>query len=147
MPSAFWILEDGRTFSSRWSGLNYVLEYITDELKDMPGAEEFYEYLEEFVYREEKYDSSNGYGGFIRDEEDIMFNFDLRTFAPKNRRYFWEAAQNALINRQGKKASKKPILNSLLLMHEAVERGEDPMLLNNSSIVHPDPNEKHGPGW
>ena len=77
MASAFWTLEDGRGLARRWSGMAYLLDLITRELKEIEGAEAFYEYLEPFVYREENGDEYNGYGGFIMGEEDIMFNFDL----------------------------------------------------------------------
>ena len=34
MASAFWTLEDGRGFARRWTGMAYMLDLITDELKD-----------------------------------------------------------------------------------------------------------------
>ena len=49
-----------------------MLELITDELKEIEGANPFYEYLERFVYREENGDENNGYGGFIRKDENLM---------------------------------------------------------------------------
>lgn len=57
MASAFWTLEDGRAFARRWSGMSYMLDMITENLKDTSGAEEFYEYLEKFVFREENGDN------------------------------------------------------------------------------------------
>ncbi len=33
MASAFWTLEDGRGFARRWTGMAYMLELITNELK------------------------------------------------------------------------------------------------------------------
>lgn len=96
MASAFWYLEDGRGFARRWIGMAGMLQFITDELKNIKGAEAFYEYLEPFVFREEKGDEYNGHGGFIRNDESVMFNFDLRSFAPQNRDFFWAAAQKAL---------------------------------------------------
>ena len=66
MASAFWTLEDGRGFARRWSLMAYILELITDELKIIKDAEEFYQYLETFVYREEGGDTYNGHVGFIR---------------------------------------------------------------------------------
>ena len=45
MASAFWTLEDGRGFARRWSWMAELLELITNELKTIHGAEEFYEYL------------------------------------------------------------------------------------------------------
>lgn len=151
MASAFWTLEDGRGFARRWRGMAYMLELITDELKDIDGANAFYDYLEPFVYREETGDEYNGYGGFIRKDENIMFDFDLRTFSPINRVYFWQATQNALTKI---KIQNDPInegieflLTTLLAMHKRIKKGEDPMLLNDLRIVIPDPKEQHGPGW
>ena len=151
MASAFWTLEDGRGFSKRWTWVAYLLRLITYELKTIKGAEEFYSYLERFVYRREIGDESNGYGGFFREDENIMFNFDLRTFAPKNRDFFWEAAQKALtklkISENSDKEGIISILTVLLDMHKRIKRGENPIELNHMRIVEPEPNEKLGPGW
>ena len=107
--------------------------------------------VEPFVYREENGDEYNGYGGFIRKDENIMFNFDLRTFSPKNRDYFWQATQNALtkikIQNDTKNEGIEFLLTTLLDMHKRIKKGEDPMLLNDMIIVEPEPTEKHGPGW
>lgn len=151
MASAFWTLEDGRGFASSWSGMAYILKLITDELKTIKGAEEFYKYLETFVYREENGDTYNGYGGFIRENENIMFNFDLRAFAPKNRDFFWVATQKALtklkIQDDNQTEGIVLLLTTLLDMHKRIKKGEDPMLLNHMTIVEPKPFEKLGPGW
>jgi len=74
MASIFWTFEDGRTIARRWTGMVCMLEVITNELKEINGANEFYEYLEKFIYREENGDEYNGYGGFIRKDENIMLN-------------------------------------------------------------------------
>jgi hypothetical protein len=151
MASAFWTLEDGRALARRWTGMAYALKLITNELKEIIGAEAFYEHLERFVYREENGDEYNGYGGFIRKDENIMFNFDLRSFAPKNRNYFWQAAQKALtkIKTQNEKKNEgiEFLLTTLLDMHKRIKKGEDPTLLNDMRIVEPELSEKIGPGW
>ena len=151
MASAFWTLEDGRGFARRWTGMAYMLELITDELISINGAKEFHDYLEKYVYREEKGDEYNGYGGFIRENENIMFNFDLRSFAPVNREYFWKAAQRALTKLIVQKDDKYEgiifLLTTLLDMHKRIKKGEDPMELNHMRIIEPEPNEKLGPGW
>jgi hypothetical protein len=151
MASAFWTLEDGRGLARRWTGMAYLLELITNELKKMKGAEAFYEYLERFVYREENGDEYNGYGGFIRKDENIMLNVDLRAFAPENRGYFWRAAQNALteikIKNDKQNEGIEILLTTLLDMHKRIKRGEDPMMLNDMTIVEPETTEKLGPGW
>lgn len=150
MASAFWTLEDGRGFARRWTGMASMLEMITDELKEMKGAKDFYVYLEAFVFREERGDIPNGYGGFIKGDENIMFNFDLRSFAPQNREYFWQAAQNALTKWivQGKdlKIGQGYLFTILLDMHKRIGSGEDPRLLNDMGITEV-PKEKLGPGW
>lgn len=151
MASVFWTLEDGRGFARQWRGMAYMLELITNELKEIKEAEAFYEYLERFVYHEENGDEYNGYGGFRRQDESIMFNFDLRTFSKKNRVYFWEATQNALrkIKIQNKKENEGIdfLLTTLLDMHKRIINGEDPMLLNDMRIIEPEPTERLGPGW
>ena len=151
MASAFWTLEDGRGFARRYTGMAYMLELITNELKEIKGAEAFYEYLEKFVHREENEDDYNGYGGFIRGNEDIMFNFDLRTFTSKNREHFWEATQGALTKIKAKKGNENEgveiLLTILLDMHKRIVKGEDPMLLNDLTVVEHNPTEKLGPGW
>jgi hypothetical protein len=151
MASAFWTLEDGRGFARRWAHMAYMLKLITDELRAIDGAKEFFDYLEKFVYREEAGDIYNGYGGFIRGDENIMFDLDLRTFAPLNRQYFWRAAQMALRNLKITSPNKDDIIvfmmTELLDMHKRIERKEDPFRLNHMRTIEPGTNEKLGPGW
>lgn len=151
MASAFWTLEDGRGFARSWSGMAYILKLITDELKRIKGAEEFYKYLEMFVFREDSGDTYNGYGGFIRGNEDILFNFDLRAFAPQNREFFWVATQKALTKLKKEDDNQNEgiviLFTTLLDMHKRIKKGEDPMLLNHLRMVKPKPVEKLGPGW
>lgn len=149
MASAFWILEDGRTFSRRWEPMSHALNFIITELKEIDGAGEFYEYLKRFVFREEEGDEPNGIGGFIRDNESVMLNFDLRSFAPKNREFFWQATQRALLKIQNDKSNDAfgLLLSTLLEMHSRIEKGEDPMLQNDTVVVQPPPTDKVGPGW
>jgi hypothetical protein len=151
MASAFWTLEDGRVFSKRCSVMAYILELITDDLKKIEDAGEFHQYLEKFVCRAESGDVYNGYGGFIRGDENIMFNLDLRTFAQKNREFFWQAAQMALAKLKIKEGNPDDgivfSLTILLDMHKRIKRREDPMELNNSRIVSPKTNNRFGPGW
>ena len=127
----------------------HMLELITDELKMISYAAAFYEYLERFVCREENGDKYNGFGGFIRSGENVMFDFDLRTFAPQNREFFWVAAQRALTKLKVNDSQNETIffLTDLLDMHKRIRKGEDPMALNHMSIVVPDPLQKLGPGW
>lgn len=151
MASAFWYLEDGRGFAIRWSSMAYMLQLITDELKDMDAAKDFYNYLENLVYREDQGDEYNGYGGFIRNGEDIMFNFDLRSFAPQNRRYFWQATQKALTKLKVGGEEKNEVVIELFItlldMHKRIKVRENPMELNHLIAVIPHPKEKRGPGW
>lgn len=151
MASAFWTLEDGRGFARRWSWMSNMLLRITDELKTIEGAEAFYDYLEKFVYRDENGDEYNGYGGFNRGAESIMLNFDLRTFTPENREFFWKATQMALsklkISPDPQNEDAIALLIDLLDMNKRIRKGEDPMLLNHMSSVAPQPPEKLGPGW
>lgn len=151
MASAFWTLEDGRCFARRWTGMAYMLELITDELREIEEAGAFYEYMERLVYREKNGDEYNGYGGFVRKDEDIMFNFDLRSFAPENRDYFWQAAQMAFtkikIRNDKNDEGVELLLRTLLDMHKRIKKGENPMLLNDIRSIEPEPIEKLGPGW
>lgn len=151
MASAFWYLEDGRGFARRWTAMACMLKLIVDELKTMNGAEEFYGYLEKFVFKEEDGDIDNGFGGFIRGNESIMFNFDLRSFAPQNRAFFWDAAQQALkkliVRNDDEDEGIINLLTTLLDMHKRCNKREDPMALNHLILIVPDPNERLGPGW
>jgi hypothetical protein len=150
MASAFWTLEDGRGFARRWTGMAYMLQLITDELRDIEGADEFHNFLGKLVFREENGDEPNGFGGFLRGNKNIMFNFDLRTFAPQNREYFWQAAQKALtrlkIRNDEQSEGIEYLLTTLLDMHKRVKKGEDPLLLTHTTIQ-PILIEKVGPGW
>jgi hypothetical protein len=151
MASAFWTLEDGRGFSRRWSWMAHMLKLITNELKTIPEAKDFYLYLDYFIYKEENGDEPNGYGGFIRNDESIMFNFDIRSFAPTNRDHFWKATQKALtrlkLQENKKNESDIFLLTTLLDMHKRIERNENPLELNHYAIIMPNPNEMLGPGW
>ncbi len=151
MASAFWTLDDGRVMARRWTGMSDLLELITCELKNIEGADDFYKYLETFVCREENGDCPNGYGGFIRKDEDISLNLDLRTFAPQNRLFFWQAAQSALVKLKVQINDENEGVESLFIllldMHKRFKKGEDPMLLTDFNSVQPKPLEKLGPGW
>lgn len=151
MASAFWTLEDGRGFARPCGYMAYMLELITDEMQSMEEAQDFYGYLEKYVFRKDRGDELNGLGGFIRGDESIMFNFDLRSFAPKNRKYFWVAAQKALtklkVQKEEHTVTVTQFLTVLLDMHKRINRGEDPMSLSHYRIIVPQPNEKLGPGW
>ena len=151
MASAFWTLEDGRGFSRRWAAMSDMLELITVELKEINGAENFSDYLKKFVFREEKGDEYNGFGGFIRNDENIMLNFDLRSFTSTNRNYFWEACNRTLIKLKLEDEAKNEamiiLFTSLLNMHKRIRSAENPMKLNHMKVVEPESNEKLGPGW
>lgn len=151
MASAFWYLEDGRGFSVRWTGMSYMLNLITIELKETEGAEKFYNYLEPLVCRWDKGDEPNGFGGFIRNGEIVMLNFDLRTFSPANRNYFWDATQKALVKLKIEQTHETEWIENLFIllldMHKRIKLGEDPMILNHMREVIPDPKERLGPGW
>ncbi len=120
-------------------------------MKNIEGAEEFYEYLEVFVYREENGDIPNGYGGFIRKDNDILFNLDLRTYTSQNRVFFWQAAERALAKLKVKNDDRNEGIETLFVllldMHKRYIKGEDPMLLNDFKNIQPASNEKSGPGW
>lgn len=149
MARAFWTLEDGRSFSLRWSTVAYMLEIIVHELEKINGAEKFHEFLSDFI--EKDGDIYNGFGGFYRGSDNIMFNFDFRTFAPKNRELFWQATQVSLekLILEGKKNNEGIIkcFTTLLSMHKKIKRGESPDKLNHSTIIEENPEEKIGPGW
>jgi hypothetical protein len=151
MASAFWTLEDGRGFSRKWTWMASMLKIIAEELKEINAAEEFYNYLCEFVYCEENGDECNGYGGFIRENQNTMLNFDLRTFAPTNRIYFWEASQKALaklmVTKNEIDEGTIHLLTVLLDMHKRIQKGENPVLLNHLTIIKAEPSIKFGPGW
>ena len=151
MASVFWTLEDGRGLARRWTGMACMLELITNELKEIKGAEAFYQYLEPFIFREENGDEYNGYGGFIRKNENIMFNFDLRSFAPINRDYFWKATQSALtrlkIQNDKQYDGIESLLTTLLDMRKRIKKGEDPMTLTDMRTIATEPTERLGPGW
>lgn len=137
MASAFWILEDGRGFARRWSWMAEMLALITEELKEINGAEPFCKYLQNFVFSEERGDVYNGFGGFIRDDENIMFNFDLRTFTPQNRLFFWQATQNALTKLKTQSPDDEgniTLFTILLDMHKRIRKGEDPNLFSDIRI-------------
>jgi len=151
MASAFWTLEDGRGFSRSCYDMAYILELIAIELKFIEGADKFYDYLKKFVYQKDKGDEFNGYGGFIRDGENIMFNFDLREFAPANRNFFWDATQKAFAKVKMQNDAKNEgtifLLTILLDMHKRILKGENPMHLNDMRAIEPESLEKIGPGW
>lgn len=150
MASAFWTLEDGRGFARRWSWMAHMLKLICIELKTIDEAEDFYNYLNNFVYSEDNGDEFNGFGGFIRKNENIMFNFDLRTFTPENRKFFWEATQKALTRIKSNKESQEDegaLLEILLDMNKRIKKRENPIFLNHYDSIQPNPNEKLGPGW
>ncbi len=77
-----------------------------------------------------------------------MFNFNLRSFAPRNRDYFREATQRALIKLKFQNNNQNEgiefLLTTLLDMHKRIKKGEDRMLLKDTRIIEPEPTEKFG---
>ena len=151
MASAFWNLEDGRCFAKPYYWMAKMLEYIVEELHHFENATAFYQYLKEFVPKEE--DESNGHGGFIRTStgESFMINFDLRAFTLENQDFFWKAAQKALQNLilTNKEENEGDIflLTTLLDMKKRIDKKEDPMLLNHLIDTIPFDGKQMGPGW
>ena len=128
-----------------------MLELIVEKLKPMPDARAFHDYLDEYIFREENGDDYNDFGGIIRNGESILFNFDLRTFAPKNRTLFWRATRQVhrdlLMGEIHGNAVLIELFTDLLAMHDRIQVGEDPMELNDLSVIEPVSGGKLGPGW
>ena len=152
MASGFWYLEDGRCLARRMSWMAHLLEIITNEMKNIKGAELFYEYLKPFVPDQD--DESNGYGGFIRKStgENVMMVLDLREFTPENRAYFWQAAQQTMqkliLQGEAQQEGDVFLLRLLLDMHKRINKGEAPeMLSDTGKHIEPYSGIKAGPGW
>lgn len=92
MASGFWILEDGRGFSRRYSWMAEMLKRIVEELQHLEGANDFYDYLNYMVPNE--HDEPNGHGGYIKasNGESVMIDFDLREFTAQNQNFFLECS-------------------------------------------------------
>lgn len=153
MASGFWYLEDGRCFAKKWSLMFNLLDLINKEIKLIEGADQFATYLDYHIWDAEN-DEYNGYGGFIRKrtEEDVSINMDLREFSDANRKYFWEAAQNALnkliIANDESNEGVVFYLKILLDMHKRIKQGEAPESLSDTGAhIEPFSGEKKGPGW
>jgi len=129
-----------------------MLKLINDEIKLLDGAKPFSEYLDYYIWDEEK-DEYNGHGGFIRAStgESIIPNLDLREFNEENRDFFWRGAQialNKLISVNDESNDGTIFLFKILLdMHKRVKRREDPQLLNHLICIEPYSGKKKGPGW
>ena len=152
MASGFWYLEDGRCFARNVAWMTHLLKMIIREMKELPAAELFCQYLEQFVPDSES--EFNGYGGFIRKKtgENIMMVFDLREFTPENQNYFWRASQQALkklvIQADSPAAEDVFLLKKLLDMHKRIIQGEAPEKLSDTgSYIEPYSGKKVGPGW
>jgi hypothetical protein len=151
MASGFWILEDGRGFSRRYSWMAEMLKRIVEELQHLEGANDFYEYLNYMVPNE--HDEPNGHGGYIKasNGESAMIDFDLREFTAQNQNFFWSAAQKALKKCILLKIEENDgiiyLLTTLMDMNKRIDKKEDPALLNHLSTTMPYSGKKAGPGW
>jgi hypothetical protein len=151
MASGFWILEDGRGFSKRYSWMAGMLKRIVEELKHLEGANDFHGYLNYMVPSDQ--DEPNGYGGYIKalNGESVMMNFDLREFTPQNQLLFWKATQKALqkciLTKSEENEGDIHLLTILMDMKKRIDKKENPELLNHLSIVVQCTGKKLGPGW
>ncbi len=151
MASGFWILEDGRGFSRRYSWMAEMLKRIVEELQHLEGANDFYEYLSYMVPSND--DEPNGHGGYIKasNGESFMIDFDLREFTLENQIFFWKATQIALrkciLIKNNENEGYIDLLTILMDMKKRIDKKEDPALLNHLTTTIPYSGKKSGSGW
>ncbi len=153
MASGFWYLKDGRGFAKRLRWMIRLMEEIHPVLALNPKAKPFADYLNQYIPTEDH--EFNGYGGFYHKNtgETVMMIIDFREFTEENQRYFWEAAQQRLdqllhtAEKDQEDVTLIELLQELLDMNRRINQREDPMQLNNMSIITPPTGKKVGPGW
>ncbi len=151
MASGFWYLKDGRGFSVKVQWMIKMMEEIYSELVLNPEAQEFANYLSQYIPTE-KY-NLNGYGGFYNQEtgENTMMEIDFREFTKENQEHFWKATQkrlNTIIQRSDSDDEMIiQLLKELLDMNKRANKGENPTELNHMRDVLPSTGKKSGPGW
>jgi hypothetical protein len=151
MASGFWILEDGRGFSRRYSWMAGMLKRIVQELQQLEGANNFYEYLNYMVPSDQ--DEPNGHGGYTKasNGESVMMDFDLREFTLENQDFFWKASQKALqkciLTKSEENEGDIHLLTILMDMKKRIDKKENPELFNHLTTTIPYSAKKSGPGW
>ncbi|MGB6083346.1 MAG: hypothetical protein WBF63_03945 [Moheibacter sp.] len=153
MASCFIIYKDGRCFSRRWSGYDYIIKIAIRELKSIENGLPLANWLELQIPIEDIEIESDSCYGFYNSRIDDWVNryLDIRSLTPENQKLFWEAITKGrikLIN-EGKNYSELNLdyFERFYKMYELAENGEPPMDYNDWGKLAEPCSEKNGPGW
>ena len=154
MASGFIILEDGRCFSTRWTGYDEIIRIAVRELTLIEDGIPLANWLAEQAPKEVDQEGviECGWGFHPPNSDDVVNRtLDIRSLSPKSRELFWKALQkgcNKLLT-LGKPYSflTAERLPPLLTMHKKCRQGKPPLELSNWWKLAPPCDEQNGPYW
>lgn len=96
MASGFIALRNGKDWSSRWSGYDWVLETIMNELPTNGDSQELRAWIKYILPSEEAGDVESGFAFWKAsgDNESILRIIDVRLMKEKYRDLFWQAVKS-----------------------------------------------------
>lgn len=153
MASCFIIYKDGRCFSRRWSGYDYIIKIAITELKLIDNTNLLADWLElQIPITDVEFKSDSCYG-FHNSRIDNWVNreLDLRSLTAENQSLFWEAIKigRKKLLEEGEKYSdlNTDYFEEFFNMYLLSEKGEPPTEYSHWSKIADPCIEKNGPGW
>ncbi|HCA05804.1 hypothetical protein [Chryseobacterium sp.] len=155
MASCFIVFKDGRCFSRRWTGYDYIIRIAIKELAFIENGKPLAEWLELQIppEDEDEYErAESGYGFYsARTDEWINRHLDTRSLTEENQKLFWKAIENGRIKVHDPELPDYTDLNPEYFdyfyeMYRLSEDGAPPLEYSHwGSVAECD--EKNGPGW
>jgi len=153
MASCFIVFKDGRCFSRRWTGYDYILKIAINELQFIPGGIPLAEWLElQIPIENDELESDGGYGFYNSRLDDwINRHLDTRSLTPENQKFFWQAIEKGRIRLHHEGAAYSELnpdyFEEFYKMYQLAEKGEPPMEYNHLVKIEAPCLRKNGPGW
>lgn len=155
MASCFIIFKDGRCFSRRWTGYDYIIKIAIHELYLIENGKELAAWLELQIppdHEDESERAESGYGFYsVRTHEWINRDLDTRSLTEENQKLFWQAIENGRPKVHDSELPDYTDLNPEYFeifyeMYRLSEEGAPPLEHSHWGRV-TECNIKNGPGW
>lgn len=155
MASCFIIFKDGRCFSRRWTGYDYILRIAIKELSLMENGKPLAEWLELQIPLEDEDENEtaeSGYGFYNnRTNEWVNRHLDTRSLTEDNQKLFWQAIETGRVKLNDPELPDYSDLNPEYFemfyeMYRLSEEGAPPLEYSHWGTV-TECTSRKGPGW
>lgn len=153
MASFFITFKDGRCFSQRWTGYDFIIRIAIKELYLIKNGVALAEWLESRIPGLDISNEDDAGWGFYEKSIDDWVNrkLDLRSLTSENQQYFWEAIQNGrkelIIGEKQYSDLSVEYFERFCKMFQLSLSGEPPMEFSDLIQIADPCLEKNGPGW